>query len=57
MDITRIPLGGGLPQPRVMSEEMRLLLCAKDSGKQGKEETAIITKSSKGMDDQIDSVP
>lgn len=47
MDHTRISLGAGFHNREVSSEEMRLLLCAKNSGKQREEETAIITKSSK----------
>lgn len=46
-DITWISLGAGFHDCEVSSEEMRLLSCAKNSGKQRKEETAIITKSSK----------
>lgn len=47
MDITRISLGADFHNREVSSEEMRLLLCAKNSGKQREEEIAIITKSSK----------
>lgn len=47
MDITRISIGAGFHNREVSSEEMRLLICAKNSGKQREEETAIITKSSK----------
>lgn len=46
-DITRISHGAGFHSREVPSEEMCLLLCAKNSGKQREEETAIITKSSK----------
>lgn len=46
-DITRISRGAGFHNREVPSEEMRLLQCAKNSGKQREEETAIITKSSK----------
>lgn len=47
MDITQISLGAGFHNREVSSEEMRLLLCAKTSGKQREKETAIITKSFK----------
>lgn len=47
MDITRISLEAGFHNREVSNEEMRLLLCAKNSGKQREEESAIITKSSK----------
>lgn len=48
MDSTRISFGAGFHNREVSNEEMRLLLCAKNSGIQGEEETAIITKSSRG---------
>ena len=46
-DITRISLGAGCHNREVSSEEMYLLSCTKNSGKQREEETTIITKSSK----------